>query len=256
MVVTGAARGVGRGIAEKLLDRGHIVAAVDLDETALTWTDNHPDAWAAPGDAADEARMQAVAEHAEALAPLTGWVNNAAVFRDAALDTHPAATIVELITTNLSPTVVGTAVAVRHLLAAERAGSIVTVSSHQAQRAVRGALPYATAKAAVEGLVRAAAVDHGPAGIRVNAVALGSVETERSTTHRSGLSDPASFDRAIAEVQPLGRIGTTDEVAEVVTFLLSPASGFISGAVIPVDGARAAQGIDPEAVEEAAAETW
>ena len=58
-------------------------------------------------------------------------------------------------------------------------GAIVNVSSHQAQRAVRGALPYATAKAAVEGLTRAVAVDHGPAGIRCNAVALGSIRTER-----------------------------------------------------------------------------
>src|SRR5919198_406807 len=58
-------------------------------------------------------------------------------------------------------------------------GAIVNVSSHQARRAVRGALPYATAKAAIEGLTRALAVDYGPRGIRVNAVALGSIATER-----------------------------------------------------------------------------
>jgi len=67
---------------------------------------------------------------------------------------------------------------VRAFLAAGTGGAIVNVSSHQAQRGVRGALPYATAKAAIEGLTRALAVDYGPRGIRVNAVALGSITTE------------------------------------------------------------------------------
>src|SRR5918911_742816 len=80
---------------------------------------------------------------------------------------------------NPGPAVTGSATAVRRFLAAGTGGAIVNVSSHQAQRAVRGALPYATAKAAIEGLTRAAAVDHGPAGIRTNAVALGSITTER-----------------------------------------------------------------------------
>jgi NAD(P)-dependent dehydrogenase (short-subunit alcohol dehydrogenase family) len=77
------------------------------------------------------------------------------------------------VTANLAPALTGCHTAVNHFLAHERDGAIVNVSSHQAQRPIRGALPYATAKAAVEGLTRAAAVDHGPAGIRTNAVALG-----------------------------------------------------------------------------------
>ena len=100
---------------------------------------------------------------AEAAGPLADWVNNAALFRDAALHTAEPAAIMDLISANLAPVVTGCAVAVRRFLAAGRAqrgrtgGSIVNVSSHQAQRAVRGALPYATAKAAIEGLTRAAA---------------------------------------------------------------------------------------------------
>src|SRR5207244_7796813 len=85
----------------------------------------------------------------------------------------------ELISANLSLAVTGCATAVRRFLAAGTGGAIVNVSSHQAQRAVRGALPYATAKAAIEGLTRALAVDYCPRGIRVNAVALGSISTER-----------------------------------------------------------------------------
>lgn len=241
VVVTGAGRGVGRAIAERLA-REHTVVAVDLDADALAPFDG-----VVPfvGDAADDEAMVGAAELAEHHAPLVGWVNNAAIFRDAGL-ADGSGPVLDLVLANLAPAVVGTSVAVRHFRTTGRGGSIVTVSSHQAQRAVRGALPYATAKAAVEGLVRAAAVDHGPEGVRVNAVALGSVETERSAAHRAGLADPDDFDRQIAALHPLGRIGRGAEVADVVAFLVSDASSFVSGAVLPVDGGRAAQGQDPE----------
>ena len=86
---------------------------------------------------------------------MSGWVNNAAVFRDASLHSDPPSDVVRLVDSNLAPVIVGCAVAVRRFRANGTGGSIVNVSSHQAQRAVRGALPYATAKAAIEGLTRA-----------------------------------------------------------------------------------------------------
>ena len=150
----------------------------------------------------------------------------------------PAADVVALIAANLGLAVTGCAVAVRRFLAAGTAGAIVNVSSHQAQRPVPGALPYATAKAAIEGLTRALAVDYGPRGIRVNAVALGSVTTGR-------LEADAETAEAVGALHPLGRAGTPAEVAAVVAHLLAP--GFVSGAVVPVDGGRAALGQDPEA---------
>ena len=124
----------------------------------------------------------------------------------------------------------------------------VNVSSHQAQRAVRGALPYATAKAAIEGLTRAAAVDYGAERIRVNAVALGSIDTERYQALLAGQDAQAAArtEREMAELHPLGRVGLTAEVADAVAYLLSDQASFISGAVLPVDGGRAAQGPDPE----------
>ena len=114
--------------------------------------------------------------------------------------------------------------AARHLEVHDRPGSIVNVSSHQAQRAVRGALPYATAKAAVEGLTRALAVDVGPLGIRVNAVALGSIATARydDLLGAAGPDERRAVEAQMARLHPLGRVGAEDEVAEVVAFLLSP----------------------------------
>ena len=111
---------------------------------------------------------------------------------------------------------------------------------------MRGALPYATAKAAIEGLTSVLAVDYGPHGIRANAVALGSIATERYEeflSHQTAES-AARTEAETARLHPLGRVGRADEVA--AAYLLSDAASFVNGAVLPVDGGRAVYGQDPE----------
>lgn len=250
-MVTGGGRGIGRAIVERLLDDGHAVVVIELDPNALEWATGHSAGSrlvAVAGSAAEENVTERAADFAQAAGTFAGWVNNAAVFRDAALDSAPVREILDMIALNFEPVVVGCATAVRRFLAAATPGAIVNMSSHQAQRAVRGSLPYATAKAAVEGLTRALAVDYGPHGIRVNAVALGSITTERyeaflaRQTHEAA----AHVEAEMARLHPVGRVGQPHEVASAIAYLLSDQASFINGAILPVDGGRSVFGQDPE----------
>jgi NAD(P)-dependent dehydrogenase (short-subunit alcohol dehydrogenase family) len=237
-VVTGGGRGVGRAVVERLAAEGGAVVAVERDEEAVTWVGGAPGVHAVVGDASDEAVAARAADLAEGSGRLAGWVNNAAIFRDASVDTDPAATVLDLIAVNLGLAVVGCAVAIRRFLAAAEGGAIVNVTSHQARQVVPGSTPYATAKAAIEGLTRALAVEYGTRGIRVNSVAPGTVDTGRFT---------AATERELARVHPLGRVARPAEVAATIAYLLSDDASFVSGASVPVDGGRTVLAHEPQA---------
>jgi NAD(P)-dependent dehydrogenase (short-subunit alcohol dehydrogenase family) len=112
----------------------------------------------------------------------------------------------------------------------------VNVGSVFGIRAVPGSLAYVASKSALHAITRALALEYGPAGIRVNAVAPGFIRTDMFER-----SHPPERQTALARSHPPGRVGLPSEVASVVSFLCSPDSAFVSGAVIPVDGGLSAR---------------
>ncbi|MFC4537014.1 SDR family NAD(P)-dependent oxidoreductase [Sphaerisporangium dianthi] len=250
-VVTGGGRGIGKALVEHLLGDAGTVVAIERDPAELAWMDGHPARArliGVAGDAADETVADQACDLAQAAGVLAGWVNNAAVFRDASVHSATTEHVLDLIAANLNAAVVGCATAIRRFLAAGTPGAIVNVSSHQARQAVPGCLPYVTAKAAIEGMTRALAVEYGRRGIRVNAVAPGSVDTERYARFLGAQApaDAARVEREMALSHPLGRVARPQEVAAAIAYLLSEDAGFITGATVPVDGGRSVLAHDPE----------
>jgi len=239
--------GIGRAVAEALLAEGSIVVGLDIDEAALTATATELGESFVPvhGDVAEWDSHVRAADAAEARAPLRAWVNNAGVGIGGGAHEVDAAAIDAAIAVLQVGAMAGTAVAVRRMLAlpprepgGER-GAIVNVASIQAVVAFPGFYAYGAAKAAVVALARSVAVDYGPRGIRCNTVLPGTIETPMMHRALGGEWTIEDARRDAAELAPIGRAGAASEVADVVAFLLSSRSSFVSGAAVPVDGAAA-----------------
>jgi NAD(P)-dependent dehydrogenase (short-subunit alcohol dehydrogenase family) len=243
VVITGAARGIGRASAERCLADGWQVVGVDVDEEALRETASNLGAEfiAVGGDISARLTHERAADAAESAGDLAGWVNNAGIEIDARAEDVRDEDLERTLAVNLAGTAYGCAVAVRRLRAARKPGSIVNVSSVHAVAAFPASFAYDASKGGIDALTRQVAVDYGAAGIRCNAVRPGAIDTPLSQRTASEAADPEAEWASYAEIHPLGRIGKAAEVAAVIAFLLGPDSSFITGACIAVDGGASAR---------------
>jgi glucose 1-dehydrogenase len=242
VVVTGCGTGLGRAIFERLVADGWAAVGIEWD------AERAADARALPGagdvltgDAADRDVLAAAAARATALAPLAGWVNNAAVGRMGMLHDAVPAEVDEIIRINLMGAFWGCAEAVRAFLAQRSPGAIVNISSIHARAAFNGFAAYDVAKGGVNALTRYVAVEYGPAGIRCNAIEPGAFRTPMNQAVIDRSPDPAKAECEMAALHPLGRMGEPREIGSVAAFLLSEEASFLSGECIAVDGAATAR---------------
>lgn len=236
ILVTGGGSGLGAGMARRFAAQGARVTicgrrkekiqavAVELGEACVAVR-------ADITDAADRARLLAAAvAHGGGLDAL---INNAGNMYRAPVEALDQQRLLDLFNTNVVAAMLLTGLAVPHLAA--RKGAVVFLGSIHNRRAFPGAAPYAATKGALETLTRVLAAELGPQGVRVNCVVPGAVFTE--INQRAGLADDgAALQRLehMAPLHPLGRIGTPEEVAEAVEYLIR--AEWTTGARLDVDG--------------------
>jgi 3-oxoacyl-[acyl-carrier protein] reductase len=240
-VVTGGARGIGAATARRLAADGMAVAVVDLDRDAASGTAGAIEqaggrALAVAADVSDSAAVnQAIGEVAERLGPPTVLVNNAGVTRDNLLFKMTDQDWDTVLAVHLRGAFLFSRAVQAHMVE-QRWGRIVNLSSVSAL-GNRGQVNYAAAKAGMQGFTKALAIELGPFGVTVNAVAPGFIVTDMTaaTARRLGV-DFEALQRDAAQNTPVRRVGRPEDVAALISYLAGPESSFVSGQVVYVAG--------------------
>lgn len=237
-LVTGGARGIGRAIVERLAGRGDIVYLADVDgpaaqASAADLVSRGLDVRSVELDVCDVDAVAATIARIDAEQPLGTVVNNAGVgFITPLVEVTPEQ-FDGLMRVNLRGVFFVLQAAAR-AMRPRRAGSIVNLASTSSFTAsTTPMVPYDTSKGAVRMLTVAAARELAPMGIRVNAVAPGTVDTDLT---RSLSDDPDALERLAATHIPMGRLGGADEIAAAVDYLSSNDASYVTGHVLVVDG--------------------
>jgi NAD(P)-dependent dehydrogenase (short-subunit alcohol dehydrogenase family) len=229
VLVTGAAGQIGAGCVEAFAREGAKVAAVDVQPMAAS-------AHVLPvvEDLSDEGGIQRAFAAAEAtLGPVSILVQSAAVYAGVPYLDITGRNIDHILAVNVRTVLLAGRVAARSMIAHDITGAIVNITSTSSLLAEGISVGYEASKGAVTSATRGMAIALAPYGIRVNAVAPGSmVKDQESAVTRQ----PSELDSYEEQRIPLGRLGVPSEIADAVMFLASPASRYITGTVLYVDG--------------------
>ena len=235
-LITGASRGIGRAVATELARAGYAVAvnclrhpqeALDL---AAALTAEGCRAAAFPADVADRSQVEAMVRDAEArLGPVEVLVNNAGISAQGLFQDMDDAQWDRMLAVNLTGAR-NACLAVLPRMLHEKRGCIVNMASIWGLRGASCEVAYACTKSAIVGLTRSLALELAPSGIRVNAVAPGCIETDMLRS----LGDETRA--MLTEETPLGRLGTPEDVAHAVAFLVSDQASFLTGQILTADG--------------------
>jgi NAD(P)-dependent dehydrogenase (short-subunit alcohol dehydrogenase family) len=242
-IVTGASSGIGRATAVTLADAGAELLVVGRDEGALDELiveigqrgRGRAEAWVADVTR-PESPAQIVSAALERFGRLDILVNAAGIIDTGTVETTTDEGWARMMAVNVTAPFAMMRAAVAEMR--DHEGAIVNVSSVTGARAFPGVLAYCVSKSAVDQLTRCAALELAPRGLRVNAVQPGVVVT--NLHRRSGMDEAryAAFLERARETHPLGRPGEPQEIADLILFLVSPRSAWITGETIAIDGGR------------------
>lgn len=240
VLVTGGAGGLGRGLCEAFAADGwrvvvhHKPGELSAAEFIETLRTKHTRVTSVAADLAEDHAAEQVFSQLDASVGMPHAVVNNAAWDPGhrPLDEIDPGFLHQLLGINLKSPLLMIQQATKRWLAAGHTGSVINISSVHSRFSTPGRSAYAASKGALEAMTRQLAVELGPAGIRVNAVAPGFVLVPRTEAAKTGEELAAVTQRV-----PIRRLAEPSDIAQVVTYLASPASGFISGQVITVDGA-------------------
>ena len=240
-IVTGASSGIGRATAIAMTQQGASVALVGRNERALRQTVIECDSERVLTITADVTKNEdlprIISETIERFGGIDILVNAAGILSSGTIETTTETQWDEMMTINVRSVFRLMQLATPALI--KHKGNVVNVSSVTGLRAFPGVLAYCVSKAAVDQLTRCSALELAPKGVRVNAVNPGVV---LSNIHRSSGMDEEAYSKFLDHsktTHPIGRVGQTEEVAELILFLASDKAGWITGATYSIDGGRA-----------------